>query len=252
MIDFPPPPEGLTTIRDYIRWGASRFSEAGLSFGHGTDNALDEAAALVLYCLHLPWNLPNEYLGSNLAPHERRSVAALIEKRIRERKPVAYLTGRAVFAGLVFSVDERVLVPRSPIAELIEQGFAPWLDADDVNFILDLGTGSGCIAIACAYAFPNSQIDAVDSSADALDVAAANVTEHGVEDRVRLVESDLYAGLCDNRKYDLIVSNPPYVSRLEWESLPEEFHAEPKIGFLGGESGLDCVKRILAGAGRRG
>ncbi|MGH8547393.1 MAG: 50S ribosomal protein L3 N(5)-glutamine methyltransferase [Methylococcales bacterium] len=243
-------PDGLTTIRDFIRWGASRFAEAGLCFGHGTDNALDESAGLVLHGLNLPANLPNGYLDSVLTREERLETATLIQRRIRERKPAAYLTGQAVFAGLPFCVDERVLVPRSPIAELIEQGFEPWLDASNVTRVLDLGTGSGCIAVACAFAFPNAGIDAVDLSASALEVAALNVAKHGLDERVRLIESDLYAGLPD-RKYDLILSNPPYVCRSEWERLPQEYHAEPKIGLYGGESGLDCVRRILAGAARR-
>ncbi|MGH8558762.1 MAG: 50S ribosomal protein L3 N(5)-glutamine methyltransferase [Methylococcales bacterium] len=244
------PPEGLTTIRDFIRWGASRFSQASLSFGHGTDNALDEARWLVLHSLDLPWNLSNDYLSSVLTIEERLAATALIGRRIRERKPAAYLTGQAVFAGLQFTVDERVLVPRSPIAELIEQGFEPWLDASSVRRVLDLGAGSGCIAIACAFAFPNALIDAVDLSAGALEVAALNVAKHGLEERVELIESDLYTELPD-RQYDLIVSNPPYVRRSEWEALPHEYHAEPEIGLHGGESGLDCVRRILTGAGRR-
>lgn len=244
------PPEGLTTIRDFIRWGASRFSEAGLCFGHGTDNALDEAWTLVLHSLKLPWNLPGDYLDSNLTVEERFETAALLRRRIVERKPAAYLTGEAVFAGLTFDVDERVLVPRSPIAELIEHGFEPWLDAAKVARVLDLGTGSGCIGIACALAFPNAEIDAVDCSPEALEVAAVNVAQHGLEDRVHLIESDLYSKL-PARRYDLIVSNPPYVCRSEWESLPREYHAEPKMGFYGGESGLDCVERILAGAAER-
>lgn len=250
MTDRLSSPEGLTTIRDFIRWGASRFAEAGLCFGHGTDNALDESAALVLHSLHLASNLSSDYLDSVLTREERLETAALIRRRIRERKPTAYLTRQAVFAGLPFCVDERVLVPRSPIAELIEQGFEPWLEASSVVRVLDLGTGSGCIAVACAFAFPNAEIDAVDLSSDALEVAALNVAKHGLDARLRLIESDLYAGLPD-RKYDLIVSNPPYVRRSEWESLPDEYHAEPKMGFYGGESGLDCVRRILAGAGQR-
>ncbi|MCI0668005.1 MAG: 50S ribosomal protein L3 N(5)-glutamine methyltransferase, partial [Methylococcaceae bacterium] len=158
--------------------------------------------------------------------------------------------GQAVFAGLPFYVDERVLVPRSPIAELIEQGFEPWLEASSVTRVLDLGTGSGCIAVACAFAFQNSEIDAVDLSSGALEVAAVNVAKHGLEGRVRPIESDLYARIPD-RTYDLIVSNPPYVSRSEWKSLPDEYRAEPEMGFDGGESGLDCVQRILAGAAQR-
>ncbi len=250
MTDILSRPASLTTIRDFIRWSATRFVEARLTFGHGSDNALDEAAALVLPSLHLPRNLPDEYLSSVLTPDERLAIAALTERRVRERKPAAYLTGQAMFAGLSFFVDERVLVPRSPIAELIEQGFEPWLEPSTVTRVLDLCTGSGCIGIACAMVFPNAEIDAADVSADALEVAAINVAKHGLDGWVRLIESDLFVALPD-RKYDLIVSNPPYVRRSEWEDLAEEFHAEPKIGLFGGESGLDCVSRILAGAGRR-
>lgn len=249
MIDASSPPDGLTTIWDFIRWGASRFANAGLCFGHGTDNALDEAAAIVLHSLHLPWDLSAEYLASVLTADERTETTAWINRRIDERKPVAYLTGQANFAGLRFFVDDRVLVPRSPIAELIEQRFRPWLESSSVTRILDLCTGGGCIAIGCAFAFPNAEIDGVDLSSDALEVAAVNVAKHALEDRVRLIESDLFSTLSD-RKYDLIISNPPYVRRSEWERLPAEYQAEPKMGFYGGESGLDCVRRILAEAGR--
>jgi ribosomal protein L3 glutamine methyltransferase len=237
----------LTTLRDYVRYGTSRFAEAGLFFGHGTAGALDEAAALVLHALHLPYDLPGGYFEANLTPAERARVLDLIEQRVAERKPLAYLTGEALFAGLSFHVDERVLVPRSPIAELIEQRFEPWLDAEAVTRVLDLCTGSACIAIACALAFPDAEVDAVDISADALAVARINIDRHDVADRVRAVESDLYAGLGE-RRYDLIVSNPPYVNSAEWRALPPEYHAEPRIGLESGEDGLDCVRRILAGA----
>lgn len=249
MTDVWSPPEGLTTIRDYIRWGASRFTSAGLTFGHGTDNALDEAAALVMQALHMPPSFPGEYLGSVISPEERLAVVGLINRRIQERRPNAYLTKQAMFAGHSFFVDERVLVPRSPIAELIEQRFDPWLESSNVTHILDLCTGSACIAIACALMFPDAQVDGTDISKDALDVAAVNVKQHDVKDRVHLIESDLFSGLPDH-KYELIVSNPPYVRRAEWESLAEEYHAEPKLGFYGGETGLDCVHRILSEAGR--
>lgn len=237
----------LISIRDFIRWGASRFAEAGLCFGHGTDNALDEAVFLVLGTLHLPYDLSSVYFSSRLTEPERRRVADIIERRIVERKPAAYLINEMQFAGLPFYVDERVLVPRSPIAELIAERFEPWLVPDQVERILDLCTGSGCIAVACAGAFPTAQIDAVDLSRDALTVARINVTNHDLADRINLIRSDLFAGL-EGKRYDLIVSNPPYVSHEEWEQLPEEYQSEPKIGFDGGESGLDCVQRILAKA----
>ncbi len=237
----------LTTLRDYIRWGASRFAETKLNFGHGTATALDEAAALVLHTLHLPYNLSEFYLQSALTLDERQAVVELFEKRIKDRKPAAYLTHEGIFAGLSFYVDERVLVPRSPIAELIEQRFAPWVEEDQVGRILDLCTGSGCIAIACAYAFPEAEVDAVDVSLAALAVAKINVDKHQLHDELMLYQSDLFAKLPD-AQYDIIVSNPPYVAVEEWQQLPAEFHAEPEIGFVAGASGLDIVIRILAEA----
>lgn len=237
----------LSTVRDYIRWVASRFSQAQLYFGHGSLTALDEAAALVLHTLHLPYNLSDTYFSAVLTQEERGTIIALAERRINERIPAAYLTNEAIFAGLAFYVDQRVLVPRSPIAELIEQRFAPWVDESEVTAILDLCTGSGCIAIACAYAFPDADVDAVDISVDALAVAEINVAKHQLDDVLSLYESDLFDALPDNR-YDIIVSNPPYVSLDEWRQLPAEFHAEPALGFKGGDSGLDLVVRILADA----
>jgi ribosomal protein L3 glutamine methyltransferase len=237
----------LATLRDYIRWGASRFTAANLNFGHGTATALDEAAALVLHTLHLPYSLGEFYLQSALTPVERQAVVTVFEKRISERKPAAYLTHEAIFAGLSFYVDERVLVPRSPIAELIEQRFAPWVQEDQVVHILDLCTGSACIAIACAYAFREAIVDAVDISTDALAVAEINVEKHQVGNQVRLYQSDLFSALPDVQ-YDIIVSNPPYVAIEEWQQLPVEFHAEPEIGFVAGHTGLDIVIRILAAA----
>ena len=247
------PPEvlaALTTIRDYIRWGASRFTEAKICFGHGSVTALDEAAAMVLHTIHQPYNLAESYLESVLTLKERQAVVDIIDRRIKERKPAAYLTHEAIFAGLAFYVDERVLVPRSPIAELIEQRFAPWVDEEDVSRILDLCTGSGCIAIACAYAFPDALVDAVDLSTDALDVAEINVDKHQLAESVTLYHSDLFQKLPPDTKYDVIVSNPPYVSLEEWGQLPAEFRAEPDMGFKGGHSGLDIVLRILVDANK--
>ncbi len=242
--------ETLATLRDYVRYAASRFAEANLCFGHGTAGPLDEAAALVLHALHLPYDLPGGYFEARLIPEERERVHALIERRVAERKPLAYLTHEASFAGLSFYVDERVLVPRSPIAELIESQFAPWLeDPDAVTDILDLCTGSGCIAIACAHAFPNAAVDAADISPDALEVARVNIGRHELEGQVRAVLSDVYSGL-HGKRYDLIVSNPPYVNLAEWESLPAEFHAEPRLGLESGEDGLDCARNILRDAHR--
>jgi ribosomal protein L3 glutamine methyltransferase len=237
----------LSTIRDYIRWAASRFTQAEICFGHGTVTALDEAAALVLHTLYQPYNLSEAYLETVLTFSERQTVINVIDRRINERKPAAYITHEAVFAGLRFYVDERVLVPRSPIAELIEQRFSPWVDENAVVKILDVCTGSGCIAIACAYAFPEAQIDAVDLSQDALVVADMNVEKHHLAEQVTVYLSDLFNDLPEAR-YDVIVSNPPYVALEEWQQLPPEFRAEPDMGFLGGTSGLDLVLRILVDA----
>jgi ribosomal protein L3 glutamine methyltransferase len=236
----------LVTILDYIRWAASLFVQAELFFGHGTNNARDEATALILHSLHQPYDLPLEYFSSALTKTERQGLVAIIERRIIERKPLAYLINEIHFAGLLFYVDERVLVPRSPIAELIEQQFDPWLVADQVSAVLDLCTGSACIACACAYAFADAQVDAIDISADALAVAAINREQHQLQEQVNLIESDLFTGV--NKRYDLIVSNPPYVSEQELNQLPDEYRAEPRIGFAGGDTGLDIVIRILAEA----
>ncbi|MGR8932156.1 MAG: 50S ribosomal protein L3 N(5)-glutamine methyltransferase [Gammaproteobacteria bacterium] len=239
----------LTSIRDYIRWGASRFAEHRVFLGHGTVTPLDESAAIVLHTLHQPYDLSDAYFDSVLTTEERQAVVELIRRRIAERKPSAYLTHEAIFAGLSFYVDERVLVPRSPIAELIEQRFDPWIAEDQVYNILDLCTGSACIAIACAYAFPDAQVDAVELSEDAMAVAEINIEKHGLGDQVELYQSDLFDDL-PAKPYDIIVSNPPYVAISEWEQLPVEFHAEPEMGFTAGETGLDLVIRILVDAQR--
>lgn len=240
---------GLATVADFIRWGASRFVEAELVFGHGTETALDDAAALVLHALHLPADLPEVYFRSVLAETERDTVLALLQRRIDERRPAPYLTNEAWFAGLAFYVDERVLIPRSPIAELIEREFTPWVESGSVARILDLCTGSGCIAVACAYGFPHARVDALDISTDALDVARRNVEQHGLASRVRLVQSDLF-GTVPADRYDIIVSNPPYVSDAEMSKLPREYRYEPAVGLVGGEDGLDAVGVILKQAFR--
>lgn len=241
------PPEGLLTIQDFVRWGASRFNAEDLFFGHGTDNALDEATHLVLHVLHLPPDLSATYRECRLTYTERSRVAELLERRVNERKPAAYLTNRAWFAGIEFYVNEDVLVPRSPLAELVEAGFDPWVDPEAVGRVLDLCTGSGCIGIACAVYLPEAEVDLVDVSPKALEVASRNLARHRLEDRVRVLESDLFAGVGE-RRYDVIVSNPPYVSAAELASLPEEFSKEPRLGLAGGESGLDLVLRILCDA----
>jgi len=237
----------LQTIRDYIRWGASQLSENEVFLGHGIATPLHESATLVLHALFQPYNLDDCYMGAVLTLEERRKVIQLLKRRINERKPVAYLTHQALFAGLSFYVDERVLVPRSPIAELIEQRFSPWVDEEEVFNILDLCTGSACIAIACAYAFPEAQVDAVELSDDALLVANINIEKHEMTNELGLYQSDLFNQL-PKKPYDIIVSNPPYVAIKEWEALPAEYHNEPEMGFTGGVSGLDLVIRILADA----
>lgn len=239
--------DGLITIQDFIRWGASRFNAAGLFFGHGTDNALDEATNLVLFALHLPPDLPAMYRDCRLTEVERAAVAELLERRIVERKPAAYLTHRAWFAGLEFHVNEDVLVPRSPLAELVEAGFDPWVDPEQVRRVLDLCTGSGCIGIAAAVHLPDTQVDLADISEAALAVASLNVALHGLGERVRVLQSDLFAELAGER-YDVIVSNPPYVSAAELAALPPEYHREPRLGLLAGESGLEVALRILCEA----
>lgn len=241
------PIDELHTLVDFIRWGASRFAEAELYYGHGTNNAVDDAMALVLHTLHLPFGISSELFSSRLTRSEKQTILELFDQRINKRIPVPYLTHEAWFAGLSFYVDERVLVPRSPIAELIEQGFTPWIDADNVEHVLDLCTGSGCIAIACALALPYAQVDASDISIDALAVADINIQRHHLDGRVQAHQADLFNGLPAQR-YDLIVSNPPYVDAEDMASLPDEFHHEPELGLASGNDGLDACVQILAEA----
>ncbi len=241
--------EVLETIRDFVRWGASQFNQERLSFGHGTANALDEAYAIVLHELKLPNDLSADYLDAKLTQVERLQLARQFERRIDERIPAAYLTNEAMFAGLAFYVDERVLIPRSPIAELIQVSYSPWIEPEEVTQVLDLCTGSGCIAITSAYCLPEALVDAVDVSEEALAVAEINIKKHDLSESVNLIRSDLFDELVDKR-YDIIVSNPPYVSQEEWRGLPVEYHKEPKLGFDGGVSGLDLVVRILSEAHR--
>ena len=221
-----------------------RLQRARLHFGHGTDNARDEAAALIAYALRLPQGLTAARLARPVSQAAAARIEALLQRRIGERIPAVYLTRRCWFAGLPMYVDERVLIPRSPIAELIERRFEPWIDPSRVRRVLDLGTGSGCIAIACAYAFPRARVDAADISRDALAVARRNIREHRLQRRVRAVQSDHFTALGDS-SYDIIVSNPPYVGRRELRGLPLEYGHEPRLALAAGADGLDSVRIIL-------
>jgi ribosomal protein L3 glutamine methyltransferase len=236
------------TVQQLIARGARRLSRARVFFGHGTDNAWDEAAALVWHALELPAPSARIYARATSAAQQRQA-RDLITRRIRERTPAVYLTGATWFAGLRFRTDPRALIPRSPIAELIERGYAPWIDPLRVRRVLDIGTGSGCIAIATAKMLPRARVDAVDISAAALTLAAANVRHHRLAKRVRLIESDYFSALKGER-YDIIVSNPPYVGARELRSLPAEYRHEPRLALAAGPDGLDAVRVILKDARR--
>ncbi len=233
----------LKTITDFIRFAASEFEKSELFFGHGTDNAWDEAVAIVLQMLELPNDYPVVMFEARLLPEEREHIASAIQSRIEERKPLAYITNKGYFAGIEFYVDERVLVPRSPIAELVEAQFNPWLISDEPR-ILDLCCGSGCIGIACAAYMPDSEVVVSDISPDALQVAQQNIDQAGLYPRVQALESDLFSAMRD-MKFDLIVSNPPYVDEEDLSDMPAEFFHEPEIGLGSGSDGLELTRKIL-------
>ncbi|WP_280540293.1 50S ribosomal protein L3 N(5)-glutamine methyltransferase [Chromohalobacter sp. 11-W] len=236
--------EGLVSLRDCLRWATSEFNAHRLHFGHGTASAWDEAVALVLGALHLPWDVDPAVLDARLLPIERRRVVSLVRQRIEQRTPLPYLLGEAFFAGHPFEVDERVLIPRSPIAELVEDGFAAWFPQWSPTRVLDLCAGSGCIGIATALYLPTAEVDLVDISPEALAVAKANIVHHDVGKRVRAVTSDLFAGVAGQR-YDIIVSNPPYVDARDLAGMPAEFRHEPSLALAAGDDGLDIVRRML-------
>ena len=239
------------TLRDLLRHAVTRFNTEGLFFGHGNSSAYDEAAYLILHTLKLPLDKLDPFLDARLLPEEISDVLAMIDRRTSERLPAAYLTNEAWLTDYRFYVDERVIVPRSFIAEIIPEQFQPWVtDPDAVTNVLELCTGSGCLAIMLADAFPNAQVDAVDLSTDALEVAKKNVAEYGLQDRITLYHSDLYDKL-PTKKYDLIVTNPPYVNSTSMSTLPAEYKAEPQMALAGGDDGMDLVRRIVAGAKER-
>jgi ribosomal protein L3 glutamine methyltransferase len=240
----------LVTLRDWLRFGVTRFGEAGLAFGHGTTNAYDEAAYLLLHALHLPLSRLEPFLDARLTGQERTRIEELLARRIDARVPAAYLTHEAWLGDFRFYVDERVIVPRSYLAELIPDALAPYVgDADGLQCALDMCTGSGCLAILLAHAYPVAEVDAVDISPDALAVAQRNVADYGLADRINLIRSDLFANV-PAKSYGLVVANPPYVPRDAMEALPPEYRHEPRLALAGGDDGLEAVRRILAEASR--
>jgi len=250
-------PESLTSIADFIRFTYSRLNREPVYFGHGTDNGWDESVSLVLQSLDLPWDFASDLWSCRLTSDEREKLLSVIDARIVDRIPLPYLTHQAWFCEHRFYVDERVLIPRSPIAELILDRFSPWLSNErlvndrEAN-ILDLCTGSGCIGIACALEFENAEVDLLDISAPALDVANMNIQNYGLQDRVNTIESDVFSALGSDqeKRYDLIVTNPPYVDENDFKQMPEEFSKEPKLGLVSGKDGLDFVHQLLSEASR--
>jgi len=237
----------LTTVRDLVRWGASEFERERLSYGHGFATALDEARYLTLHALALPYDLADDYLDAVLTLAEREQVIEILQLRVSSRRPAAYISREAWFCGLSFYVDERVLVPRSPMAELLANHFEPWVESQRVHRILDLCCGSGCIGIAAQYQFPDAEVCMSDLSADALEVAAINLRRHDLDGVIELYQSDLFANI-PAQQFDIIVSNPPYVDAEDMAALSEEFRAEPELGLAAGDDGLALVERILESA----
>lgn len=241
----------FSTIRDLLRYAVTRFNSAKLFFGHGTNNAFDEAAYLILHSLSLPLDRLDPFLDARLLPQEVDHVLKVIERRTKDRVPASYLTNEAWLGGYRFYVDERVIVPRSFIAELIPEQFSPWIDdPDTVENILELCTGSGCLPVMLADAFQSAHVDAVDISPDALAVARRNIDDYAMQERIHLIESDLYTNVPET-KYDIIVSNPPYVNADSMDKLPQEYRAEPQLALAGGADGMDLVRRIVSGAAQR-
>ena len=234
----------LKTVRDFLRFAVSRFNEAELFFGHGSDNAYDEAAYLILYTLHLPLDTLEPYLDAQLLPEEQDHLLDLIERRVVERIPVAYLTQHAMQGEFEFYVDDRVIVPRSFIYELLGEPLRPWIEYDElIHHALDLCTGSGTLAIQMAHHYPDAQIDAVDISLDALEVASINIDDYGLRQRIQLIHTDLFNGL--ENTYDLIISNPPYVDEESVKNLPDEYLHEPTLALGSGKDGLDITRKII-------
>ena len=236
----------LLTVRDLVRYGVSRFTESKLFFGHGSDNAWDESVYLVLHALHLPPDQLEPFMDARLLPDERKRAVELIQKRCDSRLPAPYLTQESWLQGWRFYVDPRVIVPRSPIAELLGHQLQPWIsDPETIENVLDMCTGSGCLAIIAAHEFAHASVDAVDLSEDALAVAAINVRDHGLEDRVNLIHSNLFASIPAGHRYDLIICNPPYVNSHSMDQLPPEYLHEPAQALAGGADGMDLVREIL-------
>ena len=240
----------LHTVRDYVRWATSTMVERGVYFGHGSDNPWDEALFLVQAALHWPQPLDAQVLDSRLLMVERKRIVDWVLLRVEQRLPLPYITGRAWFAGLAFISDRRAIIPRSPIAELIEQKFEPWYSGEPITAVLDLCAGGGCIGIACAVTMPEARVDLIDLSAGALALAADNIKLHGVQERVTAIESDLFAALAtQSKRYNIIVSNPPYVDAADLASMPAEYRHEPALALGSGDDGLELARRILSEAG---